>query len=95
MQERLGLRHETQRLLNSMVILHRYLPTLMQPTARPSQIAQILDQVQPVCLVIFPIVCDDPTANEHVRRYRAEWRDIQPEISGDDLRRMGIPRGAI
>lgn len=94
-QERLGLRHETQRLLNSMTILHRYLPTLMQPTARPSQIVQILDQVQPVCLVIFPIVCDDPTANDHVRRYRAEWRDIQPEVSGDDLRRMGIPRGAI
>jgi len=94
-QERLGLRQETQRLLNGMSILHRYLPTLMQPSVRPSQIVQILDQVPPVCLALLPVVCDDAVANEHVRRYRTEWRDTQPEVSGDDLRRMGIPRGAI
>ncbi|MFO7632788.1 MAG: CBS domain-containing protein, partial [Caldilinea sp.] len=95
LQERLGLRHETQRLLNGMSILHRYLHRLADRTAKSSQVVQILDEVQPVCLALFPVVCDDAVALEHVHRYRTEWRQIQPELGGDDLRRMGIPRGVI
>ena len=95
LQERVGLRNETQRLMRSMEILHRYLPALADPNARPSQVVQILDQVLPVSLALMPIICQDPRVLDHIERYRRQWQDVQPELSGDDLRRMGIPRGAI
>ena len=95
LQERVGLRNETQRLMRSMEILHRYLPALADPNARPSQIVQILDQVLQVSLALMPIICQDMQVLDHISRYRERWQHIQPELSGDDLRRMGIPRGTI
>ncbi len=95
LQARLGLRQETQRVLNGASILHRYLPRLADPAARPSQIVQILDEVEPVCLALFPVLCNNAVALAHVHRYRSEWQGIQPELNGNDLRRMGIPRGVI
>jgi tRNA nucleotidyltransferase (CCA-adding enzyme) len=95
LQARLGLRQETQRVLRGMSRLHRYIARLSDPAARPSQIVQILDEVEPVCLALFPVLCADDVALENVRRYRTEWQCIQPELNGDDLRRMGIPRGVI
>lgn len=95
LQARLGLRQETQRILSGVSILHRYLPRISDPATKPSQVVQILDEIEPVCLALFPVLCNDGVALEHVRRYRTEWRQIQPELNGDDLRRMGIPRGVI
>ncbi|MCS6826010.1 MAG: CBS domain-containing protein, partial [Caldilinea sp.] len=95
LKERLGLRHETQRILNGMALLHRHLPTLSDPSAKPSQVVQILDQVPPVCLALFPIVSHDAMALERIRRYRTEWSSVQPLLTGDDLRRMGVPRGPL
>jgi tRNA nucleotidyltransferase (CCA-adding enzyme) len=95
LKERLGLRHETQRILSGMAILHRHLPMLSDPGVKPSQVAQILDQVPPVCLALFPIVSRDATALERVQRYRTEWSQIRPLLTGDDLRRMGVPRGPL
>lgn len=95
LQERVGLRNETQRLMHSMEILHRYLTVLADPNARPSQIVQVLDQVQPVSLALMPIICQDAQVLDHIACYRQQWQSVVPELSGDDLRRMGIPRGAI
>lgn len=94
-QARLGLRAETQHLLHDMLILHRYLDRLADPAAHPSQIVQILDQVTPVGLALLPVLCHDAVVLGHVQRYREEWRHVQPALTGDDLRRMGIPRGVI
>ncbi|HHW88652.1 MAG TPA: CBS domain-containing protein [Chloroflexi bacterium] len=94
-QARLGLRAETQHLLHDMSILRSYLDNLADPVARPSQIVQILDQVTPVSLALLPVLCHDAVVLDHVRRYREEWRHVQPALTGDDLRRMGIPRGVI
>jgi tRNA nucleotidyltransferase (CCA-adding enzyme) len=95
LRERLGLRQETQRILKGMAILHRYLPALSAPEAKPSQVVQILDEVPPVCLALFSIISHDAAALERVQRYRTEWSRIQPLLTGDDLRRMGIPRGPL
>lgn len=94
-QERLGLRAETQHLLHDMSILHRYLDRLADPAARPSQIVQVLDQVTPVGLALLPVLCHDQVVLDHLRYYRDAWRHIQPELTGDDLRRLGIARGVI
>jgi tRNA nucleotidyltransferase (CCA-adding enzyme) len=94
-QERLGLRAETQHLLRDMSVLHRYLDRLADPAARPSQIVQVLDQVTPVGLALLPVLCHDQVVLDHLRHYRAAWRHIQPELTGDDLRRLGIARGVI
>ena len=94
-QDRIGLHNETQRLMHSMEILHRYWPVLADPHAQPSQIVHILDQVVPVSLALMPILCQEPRVLNSIARYRQQWQHIRPELSGDDLRRMGIPRGAI
>jgi tRNA nucleotidyltransferase (CCA-adding enzyme) len=94
-QERLGLRAETQHLLHDMSILRRNLDGLADPAARPSQVVQILDQVGLVSLALLPVLCTAPAALEHLDRYRTTWQHIQPELTGDDLRRLGIARGVI
>jgi tRNA nucleotidyltransferase (CCA-adding enzyme) len=94
-QERLGLRAETQHLLHDMSILHHYLDRLADAAARPSQIVQLLDQVTPVGLALLPVLCHDTVVSDHLQRYHEVWRHIQPELTGNDLRRMGIARGVI
>jgi len=95
LQERLGLRVETRHLLRDLSILRRALDRLADPATRPSQVVQILDQVGPVSMALLPVLCDDPAVLEHIRRYQAAWQRIQPDLNGDDLRRMGIARGVI
>lgn len=78
-----------------MSILHRYLDRLADAAARPSQIVQLLDQVTPVGLALLPVLCHDTVVSDHLQRYHEVWRHIQPELTGNDLRRMGIARGVI
>lgn len=73
-----------------MSILRRNLDGLADPAARPSQVVQILDQAGPVSLALLPVLCTTPVVLEHLDRYRAAWQHIQPELTGDDLRGLGV-----
>lgn len=95
LQLRLGLRTETQRLMLDMHRLHAGLALLSDPAAPPSAIVRLLDGVTPAALALLPVVCDEPTVLAAVERYRREWRQVRAELDGDDLRRLGVPRGAI
>lgn len=95
LQERLMLRNDMQRILHGMALLQHALPRLADPTLLPSQIVQMLDPVPAECLALLPVVCGDPVVLAHVRRYRSEWQAVRPELTGDDLRHLGIARGAI
>ncbi|MBW7882877.1 MAG: CBS domain-containing protein [Caldilineaceae bacterium] len=95
LQDRLGLRSETQRMMHSMGLLRRYLSALADEATSPSRIVTILDQVRGAALALMPVVCQDDQVLEHIRRYRETWRFVQPELDGNALRQLGVPRGAI
>ncbi|MBK8048363.1 MAG: CCA tRNA nucleotidyltransferase [Anaerolineales bacterium] len=90
---RLGLRHDTARLMASMLLLRESLPLLAKQDARPSELVVVLDEIEPAALALAPVVCDDLQVLAAIARYRAIWQHVHAELNGDDLHRMGIPRG--
>lgn len=94
-QTRLGLKHETLRLMQGLTRLRARLPVLADPAARPSQVVAALDDIHPVALALLPVVCSDAQALAAVEQYRREWRHVQPALDGHDLQRLGLRRGMI
>ena len=95
LQARLGLRGETQKIMRDMSELRVALPVLSDPEARPSQIVLALDEVGPVALALAPLLYPDEMVRARIAQYRSTWQAVRPELDGTDLRRLGIPRGAI
>jgi tRNA nucleotidyltransferase (CCA-adding enzyme) len=95
LQERLGLKHETLRLMQSLARLRTRLPVLNNPDARPSEVVGALDDIAPVALALLPVLCDDAQVLAALHRYCLEWRDVQPALDGHDLQRLGLRRGTI
>ena len=95
LQERLGLKQETFRLMQSLARLRARLPVLGDPAARPSQIVAALDDISPIALALLPVVSGDRQVLAALDRYCHEWRDVQASLDGNDLQALGLPRGAI
>ena len=95
LQQRLGLKQETLRLMQSLARLRARLPVLSDPAARPSQIVAALDDVTPVALALLPVVCEDAQVLAALERYCQEWRYVQAALDGHDLQRLGLRRGTI
>jgi tRNA nucleotidyltransferase (CCA-adding enzyme) len=93
--ERLGLRGETQRLVESLETLRQRLSELSQPDLRPSQIARLLDGTTPTARALTQILCEDEAIVDLLRRYDAEWRDVRPHLDGRDLAALGLPTGPL
>ena len=95
LQDRLGLRHETLRLMQSLARLRASLPVLADPAARPSQIVAVLDNIDPVALALLPVLSGDAQVLAALDRYYHEWRHIQALLDGNDLQALGLRRGII
>jgi tRNA nucleotidyltransferase (CCA-adding enzyme) len=69
-------------------------PLSAPPTAlAPSALYRLLEEYSDDALAIFEIAADDARVRERVTLFRTRLRHITPELTGDDLRRMGIPPG--
>ena len=67
---------------------------LSDAAARPSAIARILDGAPEVSLLAAWIIfARNPLARRNIEDYASEWRHKRQSISGEDLKRMGIPPG--
>lgn len=67
---------------------------LSDACARPSKIAPLLDGAPEVSLLAAWITLSHrPEAQQNIDDYVNHWRHQRPSISGDDLKRMGIPPG--
>jgi tRNA nucleotidyltransferase (CCA-adding enzyme) len=68
---------------------------LAQPTAQmaPSAIYRLLEDHSDEALAMFAIAADDAPVRERVNLFRTRLRDITPVLTGDDLKKMGIPAG--
>jgi tRNA nucleotidyltransferase (CCA-adding enzyme) len=95
LHQRLGLRRETQRLTLDVQWLRRNAAILGNPNARPSEIVAVLDEAEPSAISLFDVLAADPTIHSSIDRYRSEWAMVHAELTGDDLRGLGIPRGPL
>jgi tRNA nucleotidyltransferase (CCA-adding enzyme) len=95
LQTRLGLRKETQRTVQDIHWLRAHLALLREPELRPSQAVAVLEKVESVGLALFSLLCEDSAISAVLTTYQAKWRHIHAELDGNDLARLGIPRGPI
>ncbi len=68
-------------------------PRLTAETLAPSALDHLLNEYTDTALAIFAIATDDARVRERVTLFRTQLRDVSPELTGEDLKRMGIPPG--
>jgi tRNA nucleotidyltransferase (CCA-adding enzyme) len=45
---------------------------------------------------MFPLllaVCPGREVHQHVQHYLTSWRHVRPDLTGADLKRLGVPQG--
>ena len=62
-------------------------------TLRPSAVVAALRPLPVELLPLLLACCDGAQVHERVRRYLPTWRHIRPSLTGDDLKRLGVPQG--
>jgi tRNA nucleotidyltransferase (CCA-adding enzyme) len=88
--ERLALRGETRQLMRKLRYLKSQCLALEDPSLPPSQIVAILDTARPATLFLLSVVEENTILQERLQRYMTEWRQVQPSITGADLRSLGL-----
>ncbi|HMN28054.1 MAG TPA: hypothetical protein PKE45_07855, partial [Caldilineaceae bacterium] len=82
--------------MHGLARLSEIMPELAAPTLSPSQVVALLDRVGDVALALYQITSeDDPQVAARIQRYRAEWQQVRPMLTGIDLQRMGLPPGPL
>ncbi len=66
-------------------------PSLAAETLTPSALAHQLENYSDDALTIYALAADAPRVVERIALYRTRLRHIAPELTGDDLKQMGIP----
>lgn len=61
----------------------------------PSTIYHWLNDYSDEALGIFAIAADDARLRERIDLFRTRLRGVTPKLTGDDLKRMGIPPGPV
>lgn len=68
---------------------------LRQNSARPSDVVRILDESSDASRLVLRVASDDWLVRQRLDSYQRRWRLIQPQLTGDDLREMGLPPGRV
>ena len=68
---------------------------LKQNAARPSEVVGILDESSESARLVLRVASDDWLVRQRLDSYQRRWRFIQPLLTGDDLRAMGLPPGRV
>lgn len=95
LNQRLGLRRETQRLVKGVRYLQHQLPRLRTPGIRPGEASAILDEAENAEIALLEVLIDEPDLRRLLQSYRREWQQIQPQLDGHALKVLGIPRGPV
>lgn len=93
--ERLGLSRAVEQLISDLYTLQEHLPGLVDPQASPSQIVATLDKIAPIAQALLLATGVEPAIAEVLRRYTVAWRHIRPELTGADLKALGLPPGPL
>ncbi len=68
-------------------------PILSAPVLAPSVVYRALQDANDNALAILALASDDERVRARVNLFRERLRDVMPELTGDDLKRMRIPPG--
>ncbi|HSF31745.1 MAG TPA: hypothetical protein VLK82_14880 [Candidatus Tectomicrobia bacterium] len=84
----------TQRLLDGLAAVERACARLCQAgNRRPSEVVSGLRTLPPEMFPLLLALCPDAEVHRYVERYLTTWRAIRPGLTGDDLKRLGVPQG--
>ena len=61
----------------------------------PSDVVSRLDEIPHLALYAVYIACDQPELQKIIYTYLSRWRNITPEVTGHDLKALGLPPGPI
>ena len=92
---RLRLRKEHVHLIGELRHLRDLLPRLAQAELRPSEIVALLDESSDDVLILLHVMAGEGVAQQHIDLYRAQLRQVQPLLDGNDLRRLGLAPGPL
>jgi tRNA nucleotidyltransferase (CCA-adding enzyme) len=86
---------DTETLLQLLALREETSTMLSQPpnTVAPSAIYRLLQHYADDALAVFAVATDDALVCERIDLFRTRLRAIAPELTGNDLKRMGIPTG--
>ena len=60
---------------------------------RPSQVVTALRGLPLEMLPLLLAVCPGHQLHQHIQQYLSTWRHIRPDLTGADLKRLGVPQG--
>jgi tRNA nucleotidyltransferase (CCA-adding enzyme) len=84
----------TQRLIDGLAAVERAADRLChEGNRRPSE---VVTGLRTLPLEMYPLLlalCPDGEVHRYVERYLTTWRDIRARLTGDDLKRLGVPQG--
>jgi tRNA nucleotidyltransferase (CCA-adding enzyme) len=84
----------TQELIDGLTTAGRACDRLSQEGhLRPSQVVAALRTLPLEMLPLLLALCPGGEVHQHVQHYLAAWRHIRPDLTGDDLKRLGVPQG--
>ena len=79
--------------LGDTISLKAKLPSLADPELNPSGIYRLLHGYSPQAVTANSLACDSPMARQHIQLFLDKLRYAKSALTGNDLKRMGIPPG--
>jgi tRNA nucleotidyltransferase (CCA-adding enzyme) len=84
----------TQKLIDELAAAERACDRLCP--AGDLRASEVVAGLRTLSAEMFPLLlalCPDGKVHRYVQRYLTTWRHIRPELTGDDLKRLGVPQG--
>ena len=91
--ERLKSGGEAARVLRDIRGLKQALPGLLSPELTPSGVYYALEHHRPETIRAAALVMDAALVKQRLELYLSTLRFVEPSLSGDDLKKMGVPQG--
>jgi tRNA nucleotidyltransferase (CCA-adding enzyme) len=84
----------TQELIDGLTAAGRACDYLHQESnIRPSGVVAVLRTLPSEMLPLLLALCPGGEAHQHVEHYLTAWRHIRVDLTGNDLKRLGVPQG--
>jgi tRNA nucleotidyltransferase (CCA-adding enzyme) len=89
----LRLTKATAQILRDTLAIKSKTRELATPGLAPSEIYELLHGYHLIAYAANVICADSETAAEHIELYLNVLRHVNPALNGEDLKRLGVPRG--
>lgn len=91
--EHLKFGGETARVLRDITGIKQAIPALVVQELKPSEIYYLLERYRPRAVQAAVLVMDYGLIRQRLELYLSKWRFMATSLTGDDLKKMGVPEG--